>query len=636
MHTDKINERRGLSKLVGLAVAGATLLAGMVALPATQASAISGPDGFEPGAVSGTVPTLTVTKYLSSNPGANPTGSVDDLTTAQASGTPAQGIAFNVFEVIEAATPGATIANINPNDNTSYRLAPGGVNAAGITDGSGVISNWQEADATGAPNGTAVTFPAGVHYYILKENRAVSPAFISGNIDPARYANSAPAFFGLPYKTKDAMNRTGYIYNLHIYPKNVSTSSLDKSVTAINGSTDAHVARAGDIISYKVTQKLYNQGSASSLNDGKLDVAELAGGYNDLRIVDRMGSSLTFQPTSVHASVTWQGSTAPLALTQNTDWRVRGPQPGKFQRIVNGDDMFNSDPAGIAKYTAFEFFDNITALKASLAAIPSTELTLVVTYDAKVTADGDSTSTGGVSNAVESDFVDNRNGGGPLPPPGGGTTTPSGTLAFGKVQKASGGATGNVPVQGAVFRLSDLTDGAKFLATDGNTYAEGDLPGGQSFYSATSSPTGSVVFTGLPIVDRTTHKGIEGNWSVVEYSAPAGLDPAPNPFPKVSFDENVVGKTESEIVAHYGSNPIQPVYSQLNFGRYSGAAPASPIKFHGEDVKANMMNWSRTDPDSPVNLPLTGGRGIILLLVAGVVIMGGALYIRSRRNAARA
>lgn len=49
MHTVKSNERRGLSKVLGLAVAGATLLAGLVALPVTQASAFEPADDFVEG-----------------------------------------------------------------------------------------------------------------------------------------------------------------------------------------------------------------------------------------------------------------------------------------------------------------------------------------------------------------------------------------------------------------------------------------------------------------------------------------------------------------------------------------------------------------------------------------------------------
>ncbi|KJY65755.1 hypothetical protein [Bifidobacterium polysaccharolyticum] len=71
MHMQRDNEGIRLPKLLGLAVAGATLLAGMVVLPATQASAANDDygykteDDFIPGAMTSEKPTLTVTKFLS-------------------------------------------------------------------------------------------------------------------------------------------------------------------------------------------------------------------------------------------------------------------------------------------------------------------------------------------------------------------------------------------------------------------------------------------------------------------------------------------------------------------------------------------------------------------------------------------
>lgn len=111
----------------------------------------------------------------------------------------------------------------------------------------------------------------------------------------------------------------------------------------------------------------------------------------------------------------------------------------------------------------------------------------------------------------------------------------------------------------------------------------------------------------------------------------------PKAFSKVTYD--VVGKTSSQIISAKGTGPILPVEDDLSFGAYAPKSTVSnPIMYNGKAVPKYMVNYASDDNggDVPASLPLTGGRGIILLLVVGVAIMGGALYIRSRRNATRA
>lgn len=640
MHTDKINEGRGFSKLVGLAVAGATLLAGMVALPATQASALDTADDFRPGAIDTSVePKLTVTKYLSGTTGNTPTGSITDAPASGSGVTTAKDIVFDLTEI----EPTGSVADINPAVSSTYRPStrPGAITATGMTNGDGVIDSWYKAVASGAQQGQPdtsqpVTLPQGLHYFVLEENRTASPAFQSGTLDSSKYAVSAKSFFGLPYKTTDG-TRSGYIYHLHVYPKNVSNSSVDKSVSAINNDPNLHIAKAGDTITYRVTQKIYNTGTATP-NDQKLDTSELAGNYGDLRVVDKMGASLRLDSSTVEASIKTPTNSFPLIAPTNStpDYKVTTGTT-KFDRIANnaptGSKMFANDNDPNATYTAFDFFRDASVIRGYLSGVTDQELTIVITYKAKVTPNGDSTGTGGVVNAVESDIKDNSDGTNPVTPPGGGTVTASGSAAFGKVQKGSTPGTVE-PLAGAVFRLADPTDPAKFLDVDGTFKADGTA--GAQFFTATSNADGLVAFTGLPILDGSG-VGVAGDWNVVEYSAPSGFNRAPNPFAKVHFDNHVVGKSANDIVTYYGNAPIQPDYGQLDFGTYGTTTePATPIKFQNGNVAKYMMNFKTGDSDTPAGLPLTGGRGIILLLVAGVIIMGGALYVRSRRNAARA
>lgn len=627
MHTVKTNERRGLSKVLGLAVAGATLLAGMVALPVTQASALAPADDFVEGALdTSKTPQLTLTKYLTGSNGSAATGSITDVPT-NGTGTPAKDIVFNVREVVPVT--GKTVADINPTDASTFTYATSGFYAAGITNGQGVIDSWFKADGAGAPTSNPVTFASGQHYYVMTENTAVSPGF-----DPAKYSESAPSFFGLPYRTTDDTGKSGYIYHLHVFPKNVSKGGLTKTVSRIDrGGNQVSIAQAGDVISYKVEHKIYNE-STHAWKDQKLDVAEIAGDKKDLRIVDRMGTSLKMDDTSIRAAITAPGEQA-IGLDRNTDYDVK-TGAAKPDRLGNKGKFFENEQDGKATYTTFDFFGDKNKVQQGVAGMASnpTVLTVEITYQATVTADGDSTGNGGVANRVQSDFRDTDDGTGPDVIPGDdGTVTPSGSVAFGKVQK-DGSKTQLKALEGAVFRLADPANPTSYLATDGAFHPTTDT--GVTFFSATSSPAGLVAFTGLPILD-SNNKGIAANWTVVEFKAPDGYITAPNPFSQVTFDQNVVGKTDKEIVDYYGSNPIEPDYNQLSFATYTpdSAASTPNIKFNGQQVAKMMMNYTKDDTDAPIGLPLTGGRGIILLLVVGVAIMGGALYLRSRRNAAR-
>lgn len=633
MHTVKSNERRGLSKVLGLAVAGATLLAGLVALPVTQASAFQAEDDFVEGTLdTNKTPQLTLTKYLSGSNGTAATGSILDRPAAGV-GTPAKDIVFNVREVVPVT--GKTVADINPTDASTFTYATSGFYAAGITNGQGVIDSWFKADGAGAPTSTPVTFASGQHYYVMTENTTVSPGF-----DAAKYTESAPSFFGLPYRTSDNSTpaKSGYIYHLHVFPKNVSKGGLTKTVTEVNRGTDkVSIAQAGDVISYKVEHKIYNE-SAHANNDQKLDIAEVKGQGQDLRIVDRMGTSLKMDTTNINVVITATGAT-PVPLDRDADYTVTS-QSDKPDRLGGNGKFFANEQDGKASYTIFDFFGNKTKVQQAVAGMHDasgnvpTQLSVEITYKATVTADGDSTGDGGVANKVESDFNDDGNGKGPATPPSDGTITPSGSVAFGKVQK-DGSPTQLKALEGAVFRLADPAHPTSYLATDGAFHPTTDT--GVTFFSATSSPAGLVAFTGLPILD-SNKKGIAANWTVVEVTAPNGFITAPNPFSQVTFGPNVAGKTEQQIVDYYGSNPIEPDYDQLSFATYaadSNASIANHPKFNGKIVAKMMMNYTKDDKDAPIGLPLTGGRGIILLLVVGVAIMGGALYLRNRRNAAR-
>ena len=653
MHMQRDNEGIRLPKLLGLAVAGATLLAGMVVLPVTQASAdedygFTSEDQFVPGALDETkVPQLTVTKYLSMTEGFAPTGSAADANKLK-NLTPAQGILFNVQEV-QPKGDGKTLADIKADDPETWQVKSGTTKFAGVTNGQGVIDTWYQGDGNGKPTSTEATFPAGKgHYYILSENTANSPAFDSANpnkLDQNKYKTAANSFFGLPYATNgsDANQTRGFVYHLHLYPKNVTKQSFTKTVQSVqdaNGNPKNQItAVAGDTVTYKLSQKLYNEGSPKQ-NDGKLDVKELKGEGKDVRLADRMSSSLQGNPDSVQADIR---DTAGKVVNLTADDFAKDVNTNKNPARLNDatKNMFADVPTSDVTYWVFDFFTASGASKA--LGLGTSEMELEVTYTAKVTANGDSTGTGGVVNDAASDYSENKNDDGtPKEPEHEHTNVTNAAIAFGSVQNAN---TNFAALPGTEYRLVENADSIdKYLASDGHFYAEGAAPAGVQLYKATANNKGLVTFAALPIFGdeaRAADKTVKNvNWQLVETKTPENWRNPGIPFQTITFAD--AGKTETQIVQEYGRNAtIQPDYTKLNFGKFDAPAEQIPagtkMTFNNQAVSKYLAHYKTTEGDSPLALPLTGGRGIVLLLIVGALIMGGALYARSRRNnAARA
>ena len=664
MHMQRDNEGIRLPKLLGLAVAGATLLAGMVVLPATHASAAdtygyNAEDDFKPGPLQDTVvPKLTVTKYLSLSNGYSPTGSSTDLEKLKTDNdlVPAKDITFNVKEVKPA--DGKQLSDIKANDKNSYQVVK---TYGGVTNGQGVIEKWYPADdATGAiaSGATEAQFPSGgVHWYVLVENRDQSYAFNASNpnkLDSNKYEDAAPSFFGLPYaatslnSTDTASKVQGYIYHLHLYPKNVNNTEFSKTVQGISDSQgnpkDQRTAVAGDKITYKLSQKLYNAGAdydaTNYPHDGKLDLKEITGTGPHLRIVDRMSSSLKLDG---NFTVTLQPDDSATGITlDNTSYDYTTPTVNPKGLVQTSKDMLPAVASQLVKYYQFDFFKSTS----SLSDITAKTLHLNITYTALVTADGDSTGTDGVANDAAADFIDNYAAGKPADPIQEHTNVINGVLAFASVKNK---ASGYAALPGTEYRLVASTSSLdKYLASDGKFYStDATLPANVQLYKATANDNGVVAFAALPIFGdsgtgtRAGEKTVQaGNWVLVETKTPDDWRNPGIPFGTVTYKD--AGQTESQIAATYGPHAtVEPKYDALNFGNFnvdpSEIADTSNMKFNNVLVSRFLKHYATTDGDSPLGLPLTGGRGILLLLVVGALIMGGALYARNRRNnAARA
>ena len=403
-----------------------------------------------------------------------------------------------------------------------------------------MINTWYPADTTtNAPavdisdSSKAVSFPGGAnHWYVLVENRDESPAFKANNpnkLDSNKYQDAAPSFFGLPYAansldaTDTASQVQGYIYHLHLYPKNMNITQFSKTVQSVKDSTGQvkpqRTAVAGDTISYKLTQKLYNTGKKPK--DGKLDVSELTEGNTDLRIVDRMSSSLKLKgefKVVLHADGVDDVQLAEGATADYTE-----SQPTSNPNSFGDNKMFaNEAPSSNVSYYQFDFFNTLTKVKNFT---PKAFL-LVITYDATVTGDGDSTGTDGVANDAASDFTENVDtDGNHQDSIREHTNVINAVIAFGAVQNEK---TKFAALPDTEFRLiKSEAEPDAYLASDGNFYAEDKVPDGVQLYKATANKNGLVAFAALPVFGTPTPavkdagKTVQaGNWLLKETKTP--------------------------------------------------------------------------------------------------------------------
>ena len=297
-------EIRRLKRLSGAAFAltsCAAMLAAVALVPMASAAptfTYDDADNFQSGGVDDTqTVNLTVTKYRRSDTGNKPWGSVLDAPVdGESKSTPIAGAKFKLYQVNLDGTTNPNGKCGSPADLEVTNEHPGDPTPPVLSCGDLIDpENVAEADREQTtPASGRISWDLGnfgeVKYFVLQET----------NI-PAGVSASKTTLFGLPYATfnttTDGQGKTttiaGHIYNVSVFPKDVSTRQFDKSSTGGN-----KVVQVGDTIPYSIDQTIYNAGSGvyppgatnNTPGDGYLDVSEI--GENSLRIVDRLSSAL--------------------------------------------------------------------------------------------------------------------------------------------------------------------------------------------------------------------------------------------------------------------------------------------------------------------------------------------------------
>ncbi|OZG49217.1 LPXTG cell wall anchor domain-containing protein [Bombiscardovia coagulans] len=660
------NEKAGSislgKRLLGLSVAAlTTMTAFLVAVPGAQAANSAGfeykpEDGFVKGAIdTSKKPTLELTKYVTSSPNDGaPTGSISDAPSGK-------GTAANVNFILTEVKPkgGADPSTMKANDPQTYEEVVPSAKYSGTTDGlgkivtggtapTGAVGVWRNVSNTSntveaAKTGSIAVFPGGQHWYLLTENP---------DTKPANHQISDNTIFGLPFGTRGKVvgdtgdYDNGYVYNLHIYPKNHSSGQLEKNATEIdrgttgefkkiNGNEDKHV-QIGDSVKYDITQNILNGDGAQG--DGKLYRGKIKATGPQLKISDRLTSALQFGEATARISYVENGNTIVKPVT---GFRVEGPDGNNPKRLADESQTMFVGPATSTdgtKYVSVIFDGNSWILPPTVPTEGVSNLQIIVTIKAKVVSANDSVGStpGKLVNSASADFPDNKdnkdttnpdnpNKPKPLDPP---AKDELGAASFqvGKVDHST-----NRPLAGAVFRLGKLDDPDQYLFSDGKFHKNGEPNLTATPIEAISDQNGVVSFVALPISDPNNAANIATNvqYTLKEYAAPQDHDLIPVGFKMVDFSQYAGQSWGAAMAAHPAG--ITPDLTKLNLGVYE-ATGANIKNADGVAVTKVIANWRGDEKGKPIGLPLTGGKGIILLLIVGLAIMGGVLVVRNRKN----
>jgi LPXTG-motif cell wall-anchored protein len=644
------NENAGSSslgkRLLTLSVAALTTAAAfLVAVPGAQAVEPSAEDNFRTDFIEGrgSERKLDLTKYLSNEKGKSATGSISDAPKGLEVGP---GVLFRLVEItpVNGTDPGS----MNANDPRTYVESKN--DYFGVTDGQGKIVN---GTGTGAGFWKANTFGPritlndanndrtrgiedfgfrGYVYYLLTE--------MESPWDSKGYEKAAPSIISLPFATTMTVGgkeQSGYIYNLHVFPKNVKEQNLSKRVANVNGKEyDAtkQIITSNDMVTWEIVEKV--EMGAKQSKDGKLyaeDVLTARGEF--LVISDRLPESMQLDRGNqdVKISLRYKDGGTEVSEILPTKVTVDTKIPNKVDPPT--DPLFKGVENPRIKYATARINNSDLSAKAlfDLRGGKITNPAFVMSITTRVTAFGDDTGSkeGALTNGAASNHVNHKNPSNDPNNPGDTEETqssvPSFGYQFGKAIHKKDEKGVQQPLAGAKFVLEDPQNPGSYFTSNGTWV---NNPNDTRAVRAYSNEKGQVTFVGLPIL-KDDRRGGAGKFRLREISAPSGYQTPSAGWADVDFS-SFIGMKDEEILKQFPKG-VTPT-SRPSFGKFA-AENANILngegkQFPNEEVLTNFSDGE----DAPVNLPLTGGKGILLMLVAGLAIMGAVLFARNRKNAA--
>lgn len=386
---------------------------------------------------------------------------------------------------------------------------------------------------------------------------------------PDGYEEAEPAIISLPL-TKSTGD--GYVYDIHVYPKNISNLPITKIID-----DTSKTYKVGDQISFTIDAALKNDAATpntvTSVNDLRNPTAPVGEKYGQVKIIDKLVSSLVYDSSTVHYLT---DTSKKIPLTIGTHYTLDNTNPYVWELTEAGIDYIIDNEGTNGKAITLEV--NIVAT--------------IQVSDEQITNQASSfVKKAGATEDPEP----------PITPP---VVVPTGEVIINKTN-----SDGTEPLAGAKFAIATNEAATSFLLSDGTTVDNitslAQLKAKIAEHEASSTLANIVVAT--TVINGTKgHAAFSGlkydkdNGSVyklVEIEAPAGYQ-----LKEASIDATLVSGTPDGQVATYSAN----------------------VKNYKDD---------QIDPDNPkFALPLTGGSGTLLFTLIGIVIMAATviIYLRSK------
>lgn len=401
---------------------------------------------------------ISVHKFSRTTPGTgeNPTG--EEVTDTSGLGTPLAGAGFTLYSVtLPTLDAGETLTGAYTVDITNSKVVF--TTSTGTKEGTigTAVGTEQTTDHTGLAS--FATLDHG--HYLLVETTT-----------PAGYEKAADSMISLPMTKADG---TGFNYDVHVYPKNVSDVPITKILDGVD-----KTYKVGDEANFTINAGISNKEAAPDTVDGPADLKD-GTTYGSMKIMDTLVAGLEYKS---HTISFLTANNTKVDLVEGTDYTLTGTATGEL--------VWELTPAGI---------DNAIAVGAH-----TVEVKLTTTVKASVEA---------LTNKASSSVKNAKATTEPEEPETPAVVVPTGNVVIDKIDAADDSA-----LAGAVFVIATNEAATEFLKADGTTKTITDytlLAADTEIVKGTTDADGKMIFSGL------AYDKLNGStYRVVEVQAPAG------------------------------------------------------------------------------------------------------------------
>lgn len=503
---------------------------------------------------------ITVHKYskVTQATGTNPTG--EAISDTAGLGTPLSGAGYTLYKLtMPTLTSGQVLTDVytssisGDSGTVTITLAGGGTVQATAAKAAGE----SYTDATGTVVfGTGSTLDQG--YYLLVESTV-----------PAGYTADDPTIISLPLTNAAG---TGYVYDVHVYPKNVSSIPITKTLD-----DTSQTYAVGDDIGFTIDAAFQNDEAAPNTVNS-IDDLKAGSNYGVMRVTDTLVGSLVYKTSTVHY------------LTETNKKILLTPVADYTLTITGSKYVWELTNTGIDKIINNE-------------ATEGKGVTLEINIQATVQISDEALTNQASSFVKKANATTDPINPPPITPP---VVVPTGEVVVNKTMSD------NTALAGAQFALATNAAATSFLLVDGTTVDNITSLAQLQAEIATRIAVGDTLKE--IVVATTVVKGTQG------YAVFSGL-----PYDKTA------GTTYRlvEVAAPSGYQLKEAaVNADLPDGIDAGklATVTATIKNYRTD---------EVDPDNPkFSLPLTGGTGTLLFTIIGLLIMAATVivYIHSKKK----